>query len=341
MARAGARGQTATEMDAVMHDLGTDANAAWVAALDVALNARTATFKDATGADHQVTLRVVNALFAQRDFALDQAYLRALASRFGAGLRLVDYKTQAEAARAAINAWVAGQTEDRIRELIRQGILDEATRLVLVNAMYLKAAWLDPFADGATAPAPFTRLDGLTVSVPMMLGGGIVPYAAGEGWQAVQLPYVGRQLAMLLVLPDDLAAFDASLNAGAFAAITGGLEDRAVFVHLPRFGTESRLDLADILGALGLPTAFTDDADFTGITTEEPLKIRAVLHQANINVDEKGTEAAAATAVEMVAAGAPAEPVDLVVDRPFLFALRDLGTGAVLFLGRITDPSVQ
>lgn len=151
---------------------------------------------------------------------------------------------------------------------------------------------------------------------------------------------MGRQLAMLLVLPDDPAAFDASLNASAFAAITGGLEDRAVFV-LPRFGTESRLYLADILGALGLPTAFTDDADFTGITTEEPLKIRAVIHQANINVDDKGAEAAATTAVEIVAAGAPAEPVVLVVDRPFLFALRDLGTGAVLFLGRITDPSVQ
>jgi serpin B len=339
MARAGAKGQTAAEMDAVLRDLGTDANAAWVAALHLALNARTASFEDETGAKHDVTLRVVNAPFAQRDYALEQPYLEALSSRLDAGLRLVDYKTAAEAARVAINAWVAGQTEDRIKELIATGTLDTDTRLVLVNAMYLKAAWRDPFSEDSP-DAPFTLADGTVIQVPTMLGGGSdVPYATGDGWQAVQVPYVGGTLGMLVILPDDLATFEAGLDAAALDAITGALDPSTVYLRLPRFAAQTSTDVGELLTAMGMPTAFTSAADFTGITTEEPLQIGAVIHQANIDVSEKGTEAAAATAVEMVAGSAPAEPVELQVDHPFLFALRDLETGAVLFLGRVADPS--
>ena len=339
MARAGARGQTAAEMDAVLHDLGTDGHAAWLASLDSALKARTGQFPDLSGTDRDVTLRIVNAPFAQRGLALEQPYLDALASRFGAGLRLVDYLGATEAARKSINGWVSDQTEQRIKELVAAGDVDEMTRLVLVNAIYLKAAWLTPFAEEATSTAPFTRPDGTTVDVPMMHGGGELPYAQGAGWRAVELPYVGGTLAMLVIVPDDMAGFEAGFDDQALGAIVAGLDTHEVILGLPKFGAESRVELGPVLAALGMPTAFTDAADFSGITTQEQLLISAVIHQANIDVDENGTEAAAATAVVMRATAAPDGMVTLTVDGPFLFALRDTESGAVLFLGRIADPS--
>ena len=342
MARAGARGTTATEMDTVMHALGTDANAGWVTALDQSLNNKTATFQDDMGHAQDVVLRSVNAPFAQRGFALEAPYLQALGERFGAGLRLVDYIKATEAARKAINDWVNAQTEQRIPELLGQGTLDDLTRLVLVNAIYLKAAWQTPFEEGATAPAPFTRLDGSTVDVPMMHMGGELLYATGTGWQAVELPYVGGKLSMLVIVPDELAAFEKTLDGASLAAIVDGLATRHVSdLGLPTFGTETKVELAKVLSAMGMPTAFTDRADFSGISTEEPLLIDAVIHQANIDVDENGTEAAAATAVVARAASLPSDSVTLTVDHPFLFALRDKDTGAVLFLGRITEPATR
>jgi serpin B len=273
---------------------------------------------------------------------LFDAYLEALASRFGAGLRLVDYRNASEAARHEINAWVSDQTEQRIPELLVPGTITRDERLTLVNAIYLKAAWLTPFTEDATKPGPFTRLDGSTVDVPLMHLGESLSYAAGDGWQAVELPYVGGSLAMTIIVPDDLTAFEAALTPERLATITGALESRPVILTLPKFGTESKIDLATTLAAMGMPTAFLPGpADFTGITTEEPLFISAVIHQANIDVDEKGTTAAAATAVVIRAGSAPAEPVTLTVDHPFLFALRDVPTSSVLFLGRITDPSAE
>lgn len=341
MARVGARGQTAAEMDAVLRDLATDEHAAWVAALGSLLNARTGTFPDRSGDPQDVTLRIVNAPFAQRGFALETPYIEALGERFGAGLRLVDYINAAEAARAAINGWVKEQTEQRIPELLAKDTVNDLTRLVLVNAIYLKAAWQVPFVEGGTGPAPFTRLDGTTVDVPMMQMSSELPYASGDGWRAVELPYVGGKLSMLIIVPDDLAAFEASLDRSVLAGVTDGLAARTVQLGLPKFGTETHLDLKDHLASLGMPTAFTKSADFSGITTEDRLLITAVVHQANIDVDESGTEAAAATAVVVGVVSAPSDIVTLTVDRPFLFALRDVETGAVLFLGRVADPSVE
>jgi serpin B len=340
MARPGARGETAGEMDAVLHDVGTDGHAAWVAALDAALNARTGSFQDRTGAAQPVTLRIVNAPFAQRGLALEPAYLDALAARFDAGLRLVDYRGAPDAAREAINRWVADRTEQRIRTLLAPGAIDVMTRLVLVNAIYLKAAWQLPFQDAATVSRPFTRADGSTVDVPMMSHQDQFAYAAGAGWRAVELPYVGDRLALLVIVPDDLAAFEGSLDGPTLDAVVASLAPCQVTLGLPRFGIETQTELSDALAALGMPTAFSDRADFSGITTQEALQIAAVVHQANIDVDEAGTEAAAATAVIMRALGMPADPVTLTVDRPFVFALRDLETGAVVFLGRVADPSV-
>lgn len=340
MARAGAMGETAAEMDTVLYDAASDAHAAWLNALDAALGSRSGTFEDADGDEREVTLRIANAPFAQRDTTLEDAYLEALATRFGAGLRLVDYIGATEEARQLINGWVADQTEDRIPELLVPGILSEDTRLTLVNAIYLKAPWQTPFNADATQPGPFTRPDGETVEVPMMWLGRSLPYAEGDGWRAVELPYVGGELAMTVIVPDDLAAFEAGLDADTFATITESLEAHEVHLSLPRFSAETKLSLANVLRTLGMPLAFDPElADFSGITTEERLVIAEVIHQANIDVDEAGTEAAAATAVLMEAGSAPAEPITFVVDRPFLFALRDTTTGAIVFLGRITDAS--
>jgi serpin B len=338
MARAGARGETASQMDAVLHWSADTASGNGVNSLDQALAALSGTFPDEAGQPMELRLHIANAPFGQKGMAIEAAYLDVLASRYGAGLRLVDFQSDTENARKLINGWVKDQTEKRIPELLQS--LDPMTRLVLVNAIYLKAPWETAFREESTQDVPFTKADGSPVSVPTMMGSPECKYAAGTGWQAVELPYVGGSLAMTIVVPDDLAAFEQSLDAAAFSQITSALAPRSVTLYLPRFGTETRVDLADTLAAMGMTDAFDPvKADFSGITTDEQLYISNVVHQANIDVDEKGTEAAAATAVVMRATAIPGEPVTLHVDKPFLFAVRDTRTGAILFLGRISDPS--
>ena len=340
MARAGAVGETATQMDAVLHDAASDAHPGWLNALEAALSSRTGTFKDTSGKDQPVTLRIANATFSQQGMTLKDGFLNALGERFGSGVRLVDFKTATEAARQAINGWVSDQTEQRIKELLAKGVLDDLTRLVLVNAIYLKAAWLTPFDADATAPAAFTFLDGTTKDVPTMHVAAELSYADGTGWRAVELPYVGGSLAMMIVVPDDFATFTTSLDAATFAGIVAALSVREVTLGLPKFGTETKVDLGEVLAAMGMTDAFDPNrADFSGITSDERLYISAVVHQANIDVDEKGTTAAAATAVVMRASAAPGTPVVLNVDRPFVFALRDVTTGAIVFLGQVTTPA--
>lgn len=340
MARAGARGDTAAEMDQVLRGAASDDHATWLNALDAALAARSGTFKDRFNKDADVTLSIANQSFAQAEFPWEPAYLDALAGRFGAGLRLVDFAGDAEGARRDINAWVAERTEQRIRELLGQGIVDAATRLVLVNAIYMKAAWQAPFPEPATAPAGFSRLDGSSVDVTTMHVTTGFRYATGNGWQAVELPYVGRQLAMLVILPDNLSTFEATFDGAALTQIVAALEDQRVNLSLPRFGIETKVDLAEVLSDMGMPLAFdAQRADFTGITSVDDLYISAVIHQANIDVDEEGTEASAATGVVMGVTSLPPEPIVMTVDRPFLFALRDVETGAILFLGRVVEPA--
>ena len=370
MARAGAKDETATQIDAVLHTSGWDELGTGLNALDRALASRSGTFEDLDGNKLEVLLRLANAPFVQRDLPIVAAYLDALASAFGAGLRLVDYKADPEAARQTINAWVKKQTSSRIPELLLPPDLDDTTRVVLVNALYLKAPWLDSFRVEDTKPGRFTRLDGSRVSVPMMSlvecsGGCHLPYAAGAGWRAVELPFLRDMyseepagLAMTVIVPDDLAAFEKQLAPKLLAGITrallagppggeGGPDDPGtvydVRLTMPRFGVETRFDLAKALSSIGMPLAFSPaTADFSGIASppEGPLYISKVIHQANIDVDEKGTEAAAATAIVMMAGGGPNTiPITFTVDRPFLFLLRDTQTGAVLFMGRVVDPS--
>lgn len=338
MTRAGARGATATEMDEVLHVDDPAGLARSMNGLTRALDSRTATFPVPDEDDLKVELSIANSLWGQQGLTFEPDFLEVLAGEYGAGLRTVDFVTQAEPARRAINAWVSSETAERIPELLVPGLLDETTRLVLVNAAYLKAPWASPFEKEITSNGSFTRPDAPAVTVPFMRDTLSLPYAAADGWRAVQLPYAGQQLAMLVLLPDG-AADTAQLSAAVVAGLVGRLAPEEVALALPRWDIESKVDLGDVLGALGMPTAFTDRADFSGMTRQEPLAIDSVVHQANITVDEAGTEASAATAVSMRATGALVPSQEFTVDRPFAFVLRDVETGAILFLGRVTDPS--
>jgi serpin B len=373
MARAGAKGETASQMDAVLHATGWDELGPGLNALDQALAARNATWRDESldPPTRELALRIANAAFAQRGWAIVQSYLDAIASTFGGGLRLVDYKADPEAARKLINAWVSRQTTKRIPELLKPEIVQRDNRLWLVNAIYLKANWATEFDKSATKPLPFTRLDGSRVQVPTMSQQATIPYASGTGWKATELRYTSGAdfpLAMTLILPDDLASFEKELTASGLRGIVGkletaddhlddqvaceGTEPRCchhpydVKVFLPRFGIETGgIDLVEVLKSMGMRLATGPTADFSGITSPSELYIAAVIHQANIDVDEKGTEAAAATAVGASTTGGcgssePLKVITLHLDRPFLFVLRDVETGAVLFMGRVVDPSV-
>ncbi len=329
-------------MDAVLHaprptPVALDAG---LNALAQALAARAGTKTRADGSTADVALAVANGLWAQRDLAFAEPFLAVLARDYGAGVQLADYVADPEAARAEINAWVAARTAERIAELVPEGAITSDTRLVLTNAIALRAPWELPFAAAATADAPFTLLDGSRVDVPLMRGGGQLPYAEGDGHVRATLPYAGRELAMTLIVPDAgrFSEIEALLTGEALADWLSAAPPQAVSLAVPRFSFRAKASLADALAGLGMPTAFGDAADFRAMTADAELRIGDVIHEAFVAVDEDGTEAAAATAVIAVAGAAPAEPVPLVVDRPFLFAIHDAATAAPLFLGRVVDP---
>lgn len=343
MTRAGAVGRTADEMSAVLHAAAAGELDAGLNALDQALAKRPGRYPFGDGTV-ELELSVADRVWGQKDYPFEKPYLDTLAASYGADLRLVDYVNARAQARADINKWVAERTRDRIPELIPDGVLNELTRLVLTNAIYFKGKWAAPFAKGATADAPFHRLDGTDATAKLMrLSSSGLAYGTGAGYQAVRLPYVGG-LSMIVVVPD----------AGSFAKVEGSLRDDAslraaasglargthVTLRLPRFTFRTKAMLKPALETLGMPLAFTDRADFTKMSPRgRELFIRDVAHEAFIAVDEDGTEAAAATAVIVEATSAPLKSVELTVDRPFLFLIRDDETGATLFMGRVVDPS--
>ncbi|MGH2356943.1 MAG: serpin family protein [Candidatus Limnocylindria bacterium] len=342
MARVGARGRTASEMDEVLYDVASNAHANWLNSVELSLAERSGTFPDYSGKEADLKLGEANAVFAQAGFPIYDAYLDALAASFGTGLQLVDFAGDPEAARLLINDWVSGETNERVPELLPPGIPNDLTRLALVNAIYLSAPWYAQFDEHETHDGPFTTADGRTVSVPMMATLQDLPYTNGPAWQAVELPYVGRALAMTIIVPNDLEAFEADLDGSVLATITGALSERKVSLLLPRFSAGTHADLNRPLIDLGMPSAFSEGvADFSGITPQsDGFVIQAVVHAAYIDVDERGTEAAASTAVIMGFTSGVEVEVALTVDRPFIIAVRDTRTGAILFLGRIADPSV-
>jgi serpin B len=326
----GARGKTADEMRSVLHvrDLET---------FNGGLNALTQRLEGLAG--KHLALDTANSLWGQAGVRWEGAFLDTLARDYGTGLRTVDYERATEEARRLINRWTADQTHDKITEIIPPGVLDEMTRLVLVNAIYLKAPWLTPFEEHATEDLPFHPTDGDTVSVPMM-GGAEEAFARkrGDGWNAVRLPYDGGGLAMTVVVPEDLGALEALIGQEGLDALLDWQPDDGVTLRLPKWRFRLQSPLDEILEHLGMPTAFTTAADFTAMTHDAELMISAVLHEAFIAVDENGTEAAAATAVVMRDTSARIGGDELVVDRPFLFVIHDVQDNTPLFVGRVLNP---
>jgi serpin B len=358
MVRAGARGTTATEMDRVLHSFGSDGQDREIVALLDALDQAT-TYDDSdwnpddpqatpdhTGKEPATELRVADQAFAQKGMSLEQAYLDALSSRFGAGLGILDFEKDPDAARQTINRWASDQTKGRIPEVLQPGDIKALTRIALANAIYLKAGWSYPFDPKSTALRPFTTGAGTHVSVPTMALHRILGYAAGTGYRAVSLGYGTAPLQMLIVVPDNMASFITGLTNDSLDAIVEreNQGNYDVDLTLPQFSAETRVDLKEALAAMGMPAVFSQyDADLTGITSDprNRLYLTKVIHQANIDVVEEGTTASAVT-VAIGATMGPGEPTTYVqfkVDKPFLYFIRDTTSGAVLFMGRIDDPS--
>ena len=334
MTAAGAQGMNLDEMLTVLHAGDADAVAEFHRSMNgllAGLEAADRTAVGPMGDDITVELRLANSLWCQQSTPFRQPFLDLLATEYGAGANLVDYQGDLEGTRQTINAWVADATRDHVPELLKQGILTPNTVLTLVNAVFLKAPWETPFDQQPTGDAPFTTAPGDAVTVPMMRAVIDTPYGTGPDWVAVDLPYALGDLHLTVVLADGELPTPAEVDAA--------LSRMLVDVGLPRFDIESAVELNEILKTLGMPLAF-DGGDFSSMSSGEPLYIGHVVHGATMTLDEHGTEAAAATAVVMITeAGLPEPAATAVFDRPFTFWLRERSTDAILFMGRVTDPS--
>ena len=340
MTYAGARGETQRQMaDTLGFTLSDDRLHPAFNALDLDLAHR----GEGAGAKptDRFQLNIANALWGQQGFAFLPEFLDVLAQNYGAGLRILDFVTAPEESRVTINDWVSDQTAGKIPDLIPPGIFNKLTRLALTNAIYFNAGWLFPFKPEDTQDGPFHLLDGDEVTVPMMKQTREGSYAEGEGYQAVSLPYGTSGVGMLLLVPPagQFEAFESSLSAERVDAIVNGFRKWSITLSMPKFDFESSFDLGETLATMGMPDAFTELADFSGMNGSRELLIQAVVHKAFVSVDEEGTEAAAATAAVGGFLSGPEGHVDLTIDRPFIFLIRDYKTGAILFVGRVVDPT--
>jgi serpin B len=347
MAFAGARGETAVQMSEALR-LGSSGES-----LHKGFGETIHRLNTSGGADYEMS--VANSIWSQDDASLQAPFLDLVTRHYGGTMNVVDFSTDTEAARVTINRWVDEKTRQRIQELIAPGVLSVDTRLVLVNAVYFKGMWLLPFSKMATCDETFFLERGDKVQVPLMHQQEEFRYLKADGYQAVDLKYRGGDLSMLVILPDKkdgLRDLEERLSAEMLDDFVANARAREVRLFLPRFKmTWGAFELGSYLGALGMPLAFARfRADFSGINGYEPphvksLFISAVLHKAFVEVNEEGTEAAAATAVAMAeCAEAPplAElpPIPIFrADHPFLFAIRDRESGAILFIGRVADPT--
>ena len=338
MTYAGARAETESQMAQALHFLPQAQIHPAFNALDLQLAERG---KAQSEEEAPLQLNIANAVWAEQTYPFLQSFLDAIALNYGGGIHLVDFINQYEAARKEINSWVSNQTEDKIKDLIPEGVLDGDTRMALVNAIYFKADWLSPFNADSTHNTPFHLLDGSEVTVPMMNQAALIPYAQGDGWQAIELAYQGETAAMDIIVPDEgrFEEVETNLDSQTASIILESLQPTSVSLALPKFKFESEFDLGDHLASLGMTDAFDPNAaDFSGMTERDDLYISAVLHKAFVAVDEKGTEAAAATAVVVGVTSAPLFDATLTIDRPFIFLIRDIPTGQILFIGRVLNP---
>jgi serpin B len=334
MAWAGAKGKTAQEIATVFHFGDPTTTQAAMNALDQQLRSQ----------DSQLVLQTANALWVLPTLTPLMPYLDVLATDYGAGVGLVDFNDPQKAA-DTIDAWVSSNTAGTIPRLLEPADLPDTTTAVLTNTLYFKAQWATQFEKSLTSDAPFELSPGNMVSVKMMRDVVSGRYHATADYQAAAVPYrarAGHKYEMVVILPaKDLATFETAFDAAALAALLSSLKQQDVDLSMPRFQLRTGLHLKDALGALGMPTAFGGDADFSGVSAPSPGNINDVVHQGYISVDENGTEASAATAVvfEDGAASFPdVAPPILRLDRPFLAIIRDAGSGTVLFMARIAQP---
>ena len=342
MTYAGARGETAAQMaDTLQFLLEQEKLHPAFNWLDTELAKRG---EGAEGKDGEgFRLNIVNAIWGQEGYKFLSEFLDVLAENYGAGLRILDFVNETEESRLTINKWVSDQTEGRIEDLIPQGAIDALTRLVLTNAIYFNAAWEHPFDKDVTSDGPFYLLDGGQVTVPMMKQTEWFGHVEGEGYQAIELRYDGGELSMVILLPEfgKFEAFEEDLEAQRLGDIIKGLQTTRIALTMPKFEFDSEFSLKDTLAGMGMPIAFTESADFSGMTGNRELLISDVVHKAFVSVDEAGTEAAAATGVIVGLTSVPVDPpVEVTIDRPFIFLIRDIDTGAILFVGRVMNPNV-
>lgn len=338
----GARGETEAQMKKVLHLEGDR---------DSVMSSWGTLTRALQSPDRKLELKIANRLFGEKSTAFDAGFIEKTKTAFGAPLEPLDFKNAFEPARGHINAWVETETRQRIKELLPPRSLDGLTRMVLVNAIYFLADWAEPFMKEATSDEAFKVSATSDKKTPMMRRSGQYRVTEADGVKVLELPYKGNDAAMLVILPnkvDGLAEVEASLTAAKLQAFSAALAEKNVFVTFPRFEVSpSTMALADQLKALGMPLPFERlKADFTGISNppdpRERLNIDAVFHKAFVKVDEKGTEAAAATAVSMAAGGGPPpKPFEFRADHPFVYAIVDKPTGLVLFLGRVSDPTTK
>ena len=336
MTCAGARGETAQQMEQVLHFDQSQAD------LSPLLHQLDKALKSAKGGNE---LNIANSIWPQKKYPFQEDFLNLLKQDYGATLTPMDYEHNAEQARATINRWVDGQTRHKISEIIGPGVLDDMTRMVLVNAIYFKGTWATPFPKDATSSDRFYPKPETHISVPFMHVSDTFRYGEDGQLQLISLPYKGDKLEMLILLPrdrDGIGQLENDLNTTNLSWWMSTMGVEQVDVALPKFKITSEFGLAETLRAMGMEDAFNPtNADFSGMDGQlHWLYISAVLHKAYVDVYEKGTEAAAATAVMMEAAGIPPAPnMQFRADHPFIFMIRDSTTGSILFLGRVTRPS--
>lgn len=296
--------------------------------------------KDAPADTFGCHLSVANAMWRQSGYPVEAAFVDTLKNRLGAEVREADFQRAPAEAVKAVNAWAAQATRDKIRDVLTERQLDPQTRVILANAIYFKARWEHEFSEGVTRPAPFRLLDGTRVHVPTMHDMGYRPTSRDGNLHALQLPYTGGAVAMIVLLPDagTLEQAERELDGARLERLIQSMKNQQTELAVPKFRVESSFLLKTSLQALGLATAFTPRADFSRVSKEPGFALTEVIHKTFVDVNEKGTEAAAVTVPMAAGSAPPRKVVEFRVDRPFLFVIRDLPTKTTLFMGRLVDP---
>lgn len=326
MIYAGADGQTAEEMAAVLHAAGLDGWQEGINAYDLSLDARTA------GSD--TVWRSANKVWTRPGLPLRNQYLDVLTGVYGSPLAEADFAGAPEAERLIINKWIEANTNDLIPELFPTDSFDGNTAMVLVNAIALDAPWQFPLHPNE--PQDFILADGSIVQVPSMRYDEFLPSGSGDDFVAVELPYSGGALSMVVIQPNDLAEFEANLSSESLDRVVNSISEGGIHLTMPKWSSRTHLRLNDTLIGLGMPSAFGTGADFSKMVEGGGIWIDFVEHEAFIEVDEEGTRAAAATGGAMADSHGPT----VQIDQPFLYLIRDKGAGTILFIGKVTDPTV-